>query len=868
MRLPSLFSRSFSSLTRSRHAVLRVVCLIAVPLLVAVVAAWSLAAAFESQDRIPVAVVNLDAGYTTDSGVKVSAGQDVVDSLEDGEDLLWDFVDEDTADAGLEAGTYALVVKIPTDYSQDVSSLSTGAPVKATIDIVSSGAENILATRVGSATLKQVQERLRRDLGENYLLSVLSSVHGQANTLTLTADGAVMLDEGYDALSEGTDALGFGLDQVASAADALGEGTDQIATGAGALGDGAQQVAQGLDTVNDQLVSPLATGAQALVSGLDAVGSTAQAMGASLAEIGSALIQLGQGVSVGNEDVAALSVLAPQLSQSASSLTASLEVSRAASSQVDEAAGRVLSAVDGAKGKVSALSDGASELARVLDNEADAGSGETVGIKQQLAQIDAQIDAATDKIAQAAGEMAASDAADRLPELKSKLDAAVSELASLKDQREQVSQRLGEAAASARELETSADGASADLASAASARSELSGARASYESASLQTSSDAQQVSTLAARAARPSMSALVSLLTVQRALLGTGQPGDEAYAPGLGDTVSQLAAGVSAIGVQLGSSGSIGAGAGGLATGTAALSSALSPMASAVSGIGSGASALQTALSSVGAGASALGQGISSMASASSGISSGISQLKSASEQVSDVMSSAGETLSGISSESSSRAKVAASPISFSSSSVHAQRSTVTSLAAPGVAAALWCAALAVSLLLPAVDMRRVVRGRCVSAVLGSWLPGALVVLVQAGVLALSCCALGVSGEGALRAFAVMVPAALAVASIHQFLRICLDRLSGPVSVALLALQLVSAGAFLPGSLAQDALGPLSFLPVPQLSLALRRAFAALAPSPTYFVACGAVVVAALMLSCMAAARKRTVRPERVQLA
>ena len=868
MRFPSLFSHSFASLTRSRHAALRVTCLIAVPFLVALVTAWSLAATFDSQDRIPVAVVNLDAGYTTDSGVKVSAGQDVVDSLEDGEDLLWDFVDEDTAASGLEAGTYALVVKIPADYSRDVSSLSTGTPVKATIDIVSSGAENILATRAGSAALKQVQERIRRDLGENYLLSVLSSVHGQASTLTLTADGAVMLDEGYDALSEGADALGSGLDQVASAADALGEGTDQIAAGAGALGDGAQQVAQGLDTVNDHLVAPLATGAQALAAGLDTAGSTAQAMGASLVEIGSALTQLGQSVSVGNEDVAALAVLAPQLSRSAGSLSVSLEDTRTASSQLDDAAGRVLSAVDGAKDEVSALSVDASELACVLDNEAAEGSGEADGIKQQLAQIDAQIDAATAKVAQVADEMADGDAADRLSELKSQLDAAVTELTSLKDQREQVSQRLGEAAVSARELETSAGNVSSDLASAESARSELSGARTSYESASLQASSDAQQVSALTAQAMQPATSALVSLLTVQRALLGSGQPGDDTYAPGLGETVSQLGSGVSAIGVQLGSSGSIGVGAGGLATGTAALSSALSPMASAVSGIGSGASALRTALSATGAGASALGQGISSMASASSGISSGISQLKSASAQVGDVMSSAGETLSGISSESSARAKVAASPISFSSSSVHAQRSTVTSLAAPAVAAALWCAALAASLFLPAVDMRRVVRGRCVSAVLGSWLPSALVVLIQAGVLALACRALGVNGEGAFRAFAVMVPAALAIASIHQFLRICLDRLSGPVSVALLALQLVSAGAFLPGSLAQDALGPLSCLPVPQLSGALRRAFAALAPSSTYFVACGVVVVAALILSCFAAARKRTVRPERLQCA
>ncbi len=867
MRLAESFSRSFSSLARSRHAVLRIACLALFPFVVAVAVAWSLSAAFGGQSRIPVAVVNLDTGYTTESGSKISAGQDVVDSLEDGEDLAWDFVDEETADAGLDDGTYALVLKIPADYSQDVASVNTSAPAKATIDIVSSGAENILATRVGSATLKQVQERIRRDLGENYLLSVLSTVHGQASTLTLTADGAVMLDEGYDALSEGADALGSGLSQVASAADALGEGTEQIAAGAGALGDGAEQVSQGLDTVSEQLVSPLASGAQALATGLDAIGGAARGMGSSLAQIGSALTQLGQGISADSADAAALAVLAPQLSQSAGSLSVSLAALLSASARVDSAAETMLAGVDAAQTKATEVADSASALAQVLDNDAAVGSDGADGIKQQLADIDKQIDTATDEVAAVADALGDVDqgAADKLPELKEQLDAAVSKLRGLKERREQLAQRLGEAATSAQELSSSAGDVVTGLGSAADARTELADAKTAYEAANQQVSADAQQVVTLTGQVVQPTMSALVSLLTVQRALLGSGQIGDAGYTPGLADTVSQLGVGVSAMGDQLVSSGAVGSGAAGLAVGTEALIEALSPMASAVSGIGSGATALQTALSAVGSGAFGLGQGISSMASATSGISSGVSQLKSASQQVEEVMSSAGETLSGVSSESSTRAKVASNPLSFTSSSVHAQRSVLASIAAPAVAAALWCAALAASVLLPALDMRRVARGHSVSAVLCSWLPVVLVVLLQAAVLAFAACALGVSGEAALGAFAVMIPAALCAAAIHQLLRICLGRLSVPASLVLLVLQLVSAGAFLPGSLAQGALMPLSCLPVPQLATVLRRVFVSLAPASSYFMACGVLVVVALFASCLAAAHRRTVRPERL---
>ncbi len=868
MRFASSFKNSFSRLIRGRNRVLYVAVLVLLPLGIALAGALCLSSALDQTNRIPVAVVNLDKGCTTDDGVKVHAGQDVVDTLEDNDDLLWEFVDETTADAGLEDGTYALVVKIPADYSQDVESVNSDSPSKAVINIVSSGAENILATRVGSATLKQVQAQLKRDLGENYLLSVLSSINGQASKLTLAADGAVMLDQGYDALSEGATALGEGLEQVASGAEALGSGTTQIASGVDALGTGAQAVATGLDTVNTQLVEPLGTGAHALATGLDTMGTATQGMGTSLVEIGGVLTQLGQGISANNEDAAALSATVPQLATAAGSLTNSLVATREAAGRVNDSASQVTSKLDNAQAKAKEMSSDATKLVYMLDGSQETETEQHTGIKQQLEQIDKQIDAATETVTQVAEAMAQADAADNLPSLKTKLDAAVSQLQALKDTRATLFQNIVDAASFAVSLAGTAREVDTSLNDTADARTELEQAQDAYASAAKQMDADAQQTATLAGQVAKPAMSVLVNLLTVQRALVGSGQPGEEGYVLGLGESVSQIGQGVVLVGSELTSTGSVGAGASGLALGVSSLTQALSPLSTAVSGIGTGASALGSALSGVSTGVSGLGSGITAMAQASSGIGSGIGQLKDASAQLTDVMDTAGEKLSSVSSSSSDRAKVAANPLSFNASSVHAQRSTFTSAAAPAFAAALWCGVLAASALLPALDVRRAVRGRTLRAVVALFTPLLLVSLAQAGLLIIAAICMGVSGQSLAWAGLVLAASAVAIAAIQQLLRIMCNRYATPVSLGVLVLQLCTAGALLPSSMAADVLSVFTFLPVPQLSCALRRVCAGMAPASGVFIAAGVVAVAALLLSMVFALRHRMLRPERLRLA
>ena len=182
-------------------------------------------------------------------------------------------------------GTYALILEIPADYSEKVSSLTGSNPEQAQLRIIPMARRMCLPQR-GPQVLRQVQARLRSDLGENYLLNVLNNVRSQASTLTLTADGAVMLDSAYDALEQGASAMAEGLEQTASGTGALAEGVGAIASGVTAAGAGAEPLAAGMDATNDQVIAPLAAGAEAAAAGVAAAGEGIETLGSAVTRTG------------------------------------------------------------------------------------------------------------------------------------------------------------------------------------------------------------------------------------------------------------------------------------------------------------------------------------------------------------------------------------------------------------------------------------------------------------------------------------------------------------------------------------------------------------------------------------------------------
>lgn len=833
---------------RGRTSIL--VAAVLVPALTAAVLVPALVPALDASSRIPAAVVNLDEGAVDADGRNVQAGSDLVDSLLDSDELAWSEVGASEAEQGLANGTYALILEIPADYSEKVSSLTGSNPEQAQLRIISDGAQNVLATKEGSAVLRQVHARLRSDLGENYLLNVLNNVRSQASTLTLAADGAVMLDSAYDALEQGTSAMAEGLEQTASGTGALAEGVGAIASGVTAAGAGAESLAAGMDATNDQIIAPLAAGAEATAADVAAAGEGIETLGSAVTRTGEGLLKASSELDQSISDLAELSSLAPQFSEHAQTLSDALGSMSDASSSVQAGAEALVGAVGDAQAAVGEAQTDAQALAHTLSSEQ--GDEGQEGIVQRMEALDAEYEELVHRLTAIANgtfdPSGVTDGLDTLDEVSARIE-------ELELERESLRSELEQAAANAQSLAGKVDSAATSLDGLEGQRQALASAAEEYSQAEQTATGAANDIASLAGQFVEPALRVAVNAQVAKATL--------DASAPALIETGGLI----TQTGASLAPDGMLGLGVQGVAAGTAALPQVLDTFSTATAALGQGNVALGQALDAVGAGISGLGEGISVMASAEGQLASGVGQLREGQETINDTLSSAGESLGAASSQAEERAEAASAPVSFTTEARN-RVSEPMQVAPIALAVALWLGALLAAVAMPPLDGRVVLAGRMLPAVLSGFVVSAGAALVQAIAVALAVIFATGSAPANMPAFcAIVVLAALSFAAIGQSARALCGRAAVPVLVFLLALQLVCAGSVLPASFAGGAFEALgTVLPVPQFAEGLRGAMAGPASG-----AGGACVVLTVWLviglaATVAAARARThIRPERV---
>lgn len=847
MRLCSdLVSALRARLRGGRRAPAMLIAAFALPAVLALVLVAALAPALDAQARIPVAVVNLDEGVAGSGGSTVNSGAELVDSLADSADLAWDAVDEETALAGLSDGTYALVLEIPEDYSEKVASLDGSDPSRAQLEIISTGSENVLATQAGSAALKQVQTRLRADLGESYLLRVLNGVNAQASSLTLTADGAVMLDAAYDALEQGTGAIAEGLEQTAAGTEALASGVDAIASSVNAAGTGAVAVSDAMDGVAATYgqLAPVANGVSAGLNGVyQGLSLLTGKVSESLDEAVAALGSLGELQGTLAEQVPALSGAAADMVAGEEALSTSAQ--------------GVRDGIDSARSGVKAVGQQASDL-----QEAVAGSDGTGGLVGDVSELN-----------EIAGSWLAGENEEQIEDKIIDLAEALQTEESQRTEKQQ--QLVDEFTADTQRYEALSEGiddqASSVKQQAADAVQAASDASQGLERADASVGTFEEAAGTLQDAASRASVSAGAvagslqgaagSVTRLQIALGTASLLTDKGIALEPGQDPASL---TSLVG-QLAPTSALGQGVSALAASVTATPQAFSGFSSAVDQLGQGNLALGQALGTVGMGVSSLGDGLSSLAGVEGQLASGVGQLREGQQTINDTLSVAGDELGEIASSRDERAEVAAAPLSLTTTSIDRVEGAA-SLVPAALAVVLWLGSLAASYVLPGPDRRAVLAGRGVPSALSSLALTAAFCLVQ-GLVAAAALVLVTGVPADAPAFAALIVlGSLAFGAIACALRLLCGRLTAPVSLGILAVQLLSAGTVLPAAFTGGAFSALgAVLPVPVLADALRGAIAGSATG--LGIACAVLAVALVVgvaASLAAVARWRVVRPER----
>ena len=115
---------------------------------------------YSNTGGIPVAVVSNDRGaYHMRTGF-INAGDRILETLEDNDDLGWVFCTEEEALAGVEAGAYYAALVIPEDFSASLLSILSGEIGDPTIDYYLNEKTNAIAPKVTDTGASAIQEQV------------------------------------------------------------------------------------------------------------------------------------------------------------------------------------------------------------------------------------------------------------------------------------------------------------------------------------------------------------------------------------------------------------------------------------------------------------------------------------------------------------------------------------------------------------------------------------------------------------------------------------------------------------------------------------------------------------------------------------
>lgn len=252
MRSPRLAALELRRFGRGKLPRAALVALLVLPLLYGALYLWSFWDPYGRLDRIPVALVDDDAGATA-GGKKITAGDDIVAGLRDSRTFDWHEVSDKEAREGVENGTYYLSLTMPADFSRRIASSSGNSPETGALQVRTNDANNYIVGQISRTVFNEVRSAASAKASRTFLDKIFvsfSDIHGKTVT---AAEGADRLNTGIGKAEQGSKDLADGLKDAKSGSGKLAKGLKKLNTGAGDLQDGSRQVADGTQALADKV---------------------------------------------------------------------------------------------------------------------------------------------------------------------------------------------------------------------------------------------------------------------------------------------------------------------------------------------------------------------------------------------------------------------------------------------------------------------------------------------------------------------------------------------------------------------------------------------------------------------------------------
>ncbi len=255
IRMTDYIKTQFSKLSANRTVFISIILSLFIPALYGAILLTSKMSPTDHMDNLPVAVVNEDVGVMND-GEQLHVGNELVESLIESEALGWDFVDSSTAMDGLQNNDYYMVIVIPEDFSQNVTTITESDPKKLQLKYIQNEGLNFTAATITDTAAQTISQQLEKTIIEQFATTVVGEVGGG---LEEAADGSEQLADGTTQLLEGTEELN---ESVTGKIDDIAK----LAAGSKELQDGTRELNQSVTSKTGD-IAKLASGSKELKSG-------------------------------------------------------------------------------------------------------------------------------------------------------------------------------------------------------------------------------------------------------------------------------------------------------------------------------------------------------------------------------------------------------------------------------------------------------------------------------------------------------------------------------------------------------------------------------------------------------------------------
>jgi putative membrane protein len=271
-----LVFRDLKMMWHHKHGRIALVFLLIVPLIYSgffLAGYWN---PYGRLDQLPVAVVNLDHGSMMDNK-SIEAGQEFVKNLKENKDLKFYFLSAKTANQGLKDGKYYMVLTIPKDFSQKVSTLMDEHPEQAKLNFKINPGKNFVASQISTTATEEMKTKIAANITKSYADGVFSKFVELADGLRDASDGASKINQGtIDAkngmtqLSDGVDRLNDGAKKLEDGSQRLSNGQQKLTHGLAGLKEGSLALSNGMEKLSEGHAS-VEVGMEQLTEGMQSL---------------------------------------------------------------------------------------------------------------------------------------------------------------------------------------------------------------------------------------------------------------------------------------------------------------------------------------------------------------------------------------------------------------------------------------------------------------------------------------------------------------------------------------------------------------------------------------------------------------------